>query len=237
MALEETQRSKTDGEGYYKSSALKSHPQSTRRVCLGACFLLAICLSFVKEADPISFSKSFDAPVRVASFNIRNFGKTKMSKPVVARSILKIMNRCDLVFIMETRDRKMMSLVKLRKELGETEWDYVTSEPIGRLSPLPSTAISSAERIFPDSQAHIIMGDLNADYSYLTCAEREATPLFSTPELSISLVPDKADKTVWPSTLDTVKGPPSTDSACDRVIVTVHDLPKVKVTNVKVYDF
>ena len=86
--------------------------------------------------------------------------------------------------------------------------------------------IAAAQRLYPDSDTYIAMGDFNADCSYLNCGEKEGATLFSTPELYTSLIPHKADTTVS-----------KTDCAYDRVVVTVQDWPRVKVSNAKVYNF
>ena len=107
--------------------------------------LVAACLGGVKESQALlDDSQVFPPPPRVASFNIRHFGNAKMSRPTVVENILKILDRYDLVFIMETRDQRMTSLVQLRQELGEQEWDYVTSKPIGRsvVKALTSVAVA-----------------------------------------------------------------------------------------------
>lgn len=260
-------------------------------------FLIAILLLMVGLGSAMRSTDVLDTDagsVKVALFNIRHFGNGKMSQPAVVKNILRILDRYDLVFVMETRDFEKTSLVNLRRHLGDDEWDYVTSEPVGRksykeryvyfyrpsvvtlmgthlyddvkddferepfmaefkyksrfagsvvnvtflgahLTPddvahemesLPDV-ISSARKRFSNSEAYLIMGDFNADCSYLNCGERDTMTLLNTPELYTSLVPNKADTTVSPNT----------DCAYDRVIVTVHDRPKVKVANVKVYDF
>ncbi|GFO21730.1 deoxyribonuclease [Plakobranchus ocellatus] len=236
------------------------------------------------------------SPVRVASFNIKQFGESKMSKPAVAENIVRILKRYDIVFVMETRDKDQKSLEQLKKLLGAAEWTFVASDPIGRtssykeqyvfffrphlltlqdkaiifqddedkferepivaqfeywssfanakvkvtfvgahldpddvvneLNALPDV-IATAESLFPTSSAVIVMGDFNSDCTYMNCEERAETALFSTPEVYTSLVPDKTDTTVSHNT----------DCAYDRVVITVHDRPKVKVTKVKAFNF
>ena len=93
-------------------------------------FLLVVCLyCSLRESDGYRNSQS---AVRVASFNIKWFGVTKMSRPEVVKSIVAIMKQYDLVLVMETRDKGTESLDQLRKALGKREWGYVTSESIGR---------------------------------------------------------------------------------------------------------
>ena len=71
-------------------------------------------------------------PLRVASFNIRRFGKTVMSRPTVVANIVRIMRRYDVVFVMETRDASMESVISLQKALGVAQWNYTASVPVGR---------------------------------------------------------------------------------------------------------
>ncbi|XP_078331806.1 deoxyribonuclease-1-like [Crassostrea virginica] len=43
-------------------------------------------------------------PIRIGSFNIQIFGKTKFGKPEVVQELIKILSRYDIVFIQEIRD-------------------------------------------------------------------------------------------------------------------------------------
>ena len=70
--------------------------------------------------------------LRVASFNIRRFGRTVMSRPATVANIVRIIHRYDVVFVMETRDASMESVRQLRVALGETQWNYTASVPVGR---------------------------------------------------------------------------------------------------------
>ena len=72
------------------------------------------------------------AALRVASFNIKQLGKTKMSRPEVVKNIVRIMHRYDVVFVMETRDSSLDYVRQLERELGDAEWNFTASDPIGR---------------------------------------------------------------------------------------------------------
>ncbi|RUS89603.1 hypothetical protein EGW08_002621, partial [Elysia chlorotica] len=93
--------------------------------------VITLTLSAVQEAQAL-LTGDLDPPVRVASFNVRGYGMTKASKPEVLANIAAILSRYDLVLVIETRDQSLVSLDMLREELGEQQWDYVSSDPIGR---------------------------------------------------------------------------------------------------------
>ncbi|GFR59188.1 deoxyribonuclease [Elysia marginata] len=261
-----------------------------------AVFFHLLLLGSVQQADSFVLNSTQpSAPLRVALFNIRSFGKTKMSRPETVKNLVRIMKRYDVVFVMETRDAGMTSLTQLRTALGYTQWNYTASIPIGRstykeqyvywyrpaavkllqasvydddawdnferepymaqfqywshsarseikvtlvgihikpavvveeLEHLPKV-ISSAKKVFPDSDGIVVMGDFNADCRYMNDVERSEPSLLNTPTKYISYVGDAADTTVSHNT----------DCAYDRLVVPSQGQPEVKVANVKVFDF
>ncbi|RUS89604.1 hypothetical protein EGW08_002622, partial [Elysia chlorotica] len=88
-------------------------------------------------------------------------------------------------------------------------------------------AISSAQRVFPDSEGVLAMGDFNADCNYMSAAERGAATLLNSPGQYTSYLGDAADTTVTQTT----------HCAYDRLVYTAQGQSKVKVSNVKVFDF
>ncbi|XP_076469217.1 deoxyribonuclease-1-like isoform X2 [Babylonia areolata] len=71
--------------------------------------------------------------IRVGAFNIRTFGRSKMSHAVVAGRIKEIVERYDVLLIQEIRDQSVDSVRQLLGML-EQPFDFVISEPIGRSS-------------------------------------------------------------------------------------------------------
>jgi len=81
------------------------------------------------EVTPLTDAQT----VRIASFNIQVFGKTKASKPYVMNGLADIVRQFDLVAIQEirTQDKYLMpNFVKLINQAGR-KYDHVCSERIG----------------------------------------------------------------------------------------------------------
>lgn len=75
--------------------------------------------------------------LKIAAFNIRSFGETKISNATLARYIVQIVNRYDIVVIQEVRDSHLTAVGKLLDNLNEKAPDtfhYVVSEQLGRSS-------------------------------------------------------------------------------------------------------
>lgn len=71
--------------------------------------------------------------LKLASFNIKVFGKAKLEKPEVMNYIVKIIRHFDACAIQEIRCKKQYVLPTLINLLGE-DWDFVISERLGRTS-------------------------------------------------------------------------------------------------------
>ncbi len=74
--------------------------------------------------------------LKVASFNIQVFGKSKMSKPEVSTVLASIVSRYDVIFIQEIRDKSSKSIVKLQDlvNLGlpeKEQYDLLVSDRLG----------------------------------------------------------------------------------------------------------
>lgn len=75
--------------------------------------------------------------LRIAAFNIRTFGETKMFNATLSSYIVKILNRYDIAIVQEVRDTHLVAVGKLLDELNRDTPDtyrFVVSEPLGRSS-------------------------------------------------------------------------------------------------------
>ncbi|XP_048645205.1 deoxyribonuclease-1 isoform X1 [Marmota marmota marmota] len=75
--------------------------------------------------------------LRIAAFNIRSFGETKMSNATLSSYIVQILSRYDIALVQEVRDTYLTAVGKLLDELNRDAPDnyhYVVSEPLGRSS-------------------------------------------------------------------------------------------------------
>ncbi|CAL1532042.1 unnamed protein product [Lymnaea stagnalis] len=74
-------------------------------------------------------------PLSVAAFNIKGFGRAKMSNRGMAGNIVKIVSRYDVILIQEVRDTTGYAVDELWRRLNATDsWGLLQSEPIGRTS-------------------------------------------------------------------------------------------------------
>ncbi|XP_058567152.1 deoxyribonuclease-1 [Neofelis nebulosa] len=75
--------------------------------------------------------------LRIAAFNIRTFGETKMSNATLSNYIVKILSRYDIAVIQEVRDSHLTAVGRLLDILNQDDpnaFHYVVSEPLGRNS-------------------------------------------------------------------------------------------------------
>nr|XP_044602922.1 deoxyribonuclease-1 isoform X1 [Equus asinus]XP_044602923.1 deoxyribonuclease-1 isoform X1 [Equus asinus] len=75
--------------------------------------------------------------LRIAAFNIRTFGETKMSNDTLSNYIVQILNRYDIALIQEVRDSHLTAVGKLLDRLNQDDpntYHFVVSEPLGRNS-------------------------------------------------------------------------------------------------------
>ncbi len=78
-----------------------------------------------------------DSSLRIASFNIQIFGQSKMKKAPVVSTLLKILDRYDLVFIQEIRDSEETAIFDLLDRLNKQSsknYQIIVSERLGRSS-------------------------------------------------------------------------------------------------------
>uniref|UniRef100_A0A8D2JN77 Deoxyribonuclease-1 n=1 Tax=Sciurus vulgaris TaxID=55149 RepID=A0A8D2JN77_SCIVU len=75
--------------------------------------------------------------LRIAAFNIRSFGDTKMSNDTLSSYIVRILSRYDIALVQEVRDTYLTAVGKLLDELNwnaPDNYHYVVSKPLGRNS-------------------------------------------------------------------------------------------------------
>lgn len=96
----------------------------------GAAALGVVCLAY-------SCRPSVPEPpvneIKIATFNIQTFGKTKCSKKEVTNTLTKIVKNFDIVAIQEIKDEATLPyFVTLLNESSQQEYDSVSSTLLGR---------------------------------------------------------------------------------------------------------
>lgn len=95
---------------------------------------LSLCLFFLCWS-PGGGARAADSPLRMASFNIQIFGQSKMKKAATVSTLLRILDRYDLVFIMEIRDSDDTAIYDLLQRLNQQSsknYQIIVSERLGR---------------------------------------------------------------------------------------------------------
>ncbi|KAK0041732.1 deoxyribonuclease-1 [Biomphalaria pfeifferi] len=91
-------------------------------------FLSAIFGSWV-----ITSGQKSNQPIKIAAFNIKGFGRAKMTNGVTAGYIQDIVGRYDIILIQEVRDTTGFALNKLWTGLNRTDsWGLTVSGLVGR---------------------------------------------------------------------------------------------------------
>ncbi|XP_027973400.1 deoxyribonuclease-1 isoform X3 [Eumetopias jubatus] len=75
--------------------------------------------------------------LKIAAFNIRTFGETKMSNATLSHYIVQILSRYDIAVIQEVRDSHLTAVGKLLDILNQDDpntYQFVVSKPLGRNS-------------------------------------------------------------------------------------------------------
>ncbi len=107
--------------------------------------------------------RAADSPLRIASFNIQVFGQSKMRKAPVVSTLLRILDRYDLVFIMEIRDNDNVAIFDLLDRLNKQSaknYQIIVSERLGRSDSKeqyaylfnPDKVVPDASYVFEDSK-------------------------------------------------------------------------------------
>lgn len=97
--------------------------------------LLILILSLPLSVIANPFSAPTD--LKIAAFNIRIFGKSKMKKPEVVKNLVKIVRRYDIIVIQEVRDKSGTAIKKLLEKVNENNsdaYELIISDRIGRSS-------------------------------------------------------------------------------------------------------
>ncbi|MCK4387079.1 MAG: endonuclease/exonuclease/phosphatase family protein [Candidatus Pacebacteria bacterium] len=109
--------------------------------------LAAISLFLFPEKSQQNISLCDEAQkseIKVASFNIQVFGKTKREKEDVMQVLKKIVQEFDIVFIQELRDAKEETasyfLDEINKDFNFPKFAFIKSERLGRTSSKESCA-------------------------------------------------------------------------------------------------
>ncbi|ESO91187.1 hypothetical protein LOTGIDRAFT_105537 [Lottia gigantea] len=96
-------------------------------------YLVALLVSSCCAASFLQ-PATVETPLRIGSFNIKTFGKSKMNKLVVAERIAKIVSGYDVLLIQEIKDKAGLSIIKLFDMVTKLnpEFGYVMSDRLGR---------------------------------------------------------------------------------------------------------
>lgn len=73
--------------------------------------------------------------LKLAAFNIRSFGESKISNATISSYIVQILSRYDIAVVQEVRDSHLKAVKKLLDKLNEKgpdTYQHVVSEPLGR---------------------------------------------------------------------------------------------------------
>jgi endonuclease/exonuclease/phosphatase family metal-dependent hydrolase len=87
------------------------------------------------ELDKFLKSQNADSDngiIKIASFNIQVFGRSKVGKEDVMINLIKILNEFDLIAIQEIRDKTGDAIEKLHDRMGRSTWGLTVSPPLGR---------------------------------------------------------------------------------------------------------
>ncbi len=113
---------------------------------------LSLCLFFLCWS-PGGGARAADSPLRMASFNIQIFGQSKMKKAAAVSTLLRILDRYDLVFIMEIRDSEDTAIYDLLQRLNQQSsknYQIIVSERLGRSASKEQYAyLYNPDRVMP----------------------------------------------------------------------------------------
>jgi len=100
--------------------------------------ILCLLLTSVYAEDPPSESAGSHAePLFIGAFNIQIFGQSKMDKPDAVATLVKIVQRYDILMIQEIRDSAQTALPELIREVNavsDTKYGFISSPRTGRSS-------------------------------------------------------------------------------------------------------
>ncbi|MBC7662160.1 MAG: hypothetical protein H7249_20885 [Chitinophagaceae bacterium] len=112
-------------------------------------------------------SSSTRTELRVGSFNIQVFGETKIQKPFIRQTLLSILSRYDIVFIMEIRDDKNKAVYQLLDDLNQSTgrgYQALVSKRLGRGDMKEQYAYFYDPKLVTAEESYVY-NDTNADFS------------------------------------------------------------------------
>ncbi|KAH9498104.1 Deoxyribonuclease-1 [Bulinus truncatus] len=143
----------------------RPRPEARWSTMAGGLFmLLLVAVELYSSAE----GQKNNRPIKVAAFNIKGFGRAKMTNSRLSDQITEIVSRYDVILIQEVRDTSGFSLNKLWGNLNATgEWGMAVSEPVGR------TNYKEQYAFFYRSKTVKITGTFQFDDSEKDSFERE----------------------------------------------------------------
>lgn len=80
--------------------------------------------------------ESQNQPLRVGAFNIKHFGKSKIGNLKLAQNISSVLQRYDIVLIIEVKDVSQTSIINLLEimQMANKDWRFAASNRLGRTS-------------------------------------------------------------------------------------------------------
>lgn len=103
-------------------------------VAVGQCLARTANFSKANPQGPVSPYSFLPKVLRICAFNIKTFGRAKMSDPFKAGIIRDIVKRYDVILIQEIRDISGEALQQLLDMVGHVEYSLVYSDRLGRSS-------------------------------------------------------------------------------------------------------
>ena len=115
-------------------------------------FLLILFSWLCCNASKVAWAA--DSQLRIASFNIQIFGQSKMKKAPVVSTLLRILDRYDLIFVQEIRDSEETAILELLDRLNKQSsknYQIIVSERLGRSASKEQYAyIFNVDKVAPD---------------------------------------------------------------------------------------
>ena len=111
------------------------------RILKNLCVVLCFTLLCIQDCHATSLSdkslrtekSNVVGTIKIASFNIKDFGKKKAAKPKVMQVLAETIRQFDIVAIQEIQDKCGTAFNKLVNALG-MNYDYIISDRVGRSS-------------------------------------------------------------------------------------------------------
>ncbi|XP_041046795.1 deoxyribonuclease gamma-like [Carcharodon carcharias] len=157
--------------------------------------------------------------LKICSFNVRTFGKSKIAKEGILDVLVKIISRCDLMLMMEIKDSRNQAFPILMKRLNNqgnrNEYKSIISERLGRLAYKEQYAFIYRHKLlsvkrsyqYPDLQTDVFAREPFVVWfssRYTTVKDFVIIPQHTTPASSVSELNALYDvyvemKRLWPA--------------------------------------